>query len=974
MFGKRGSERFLNLHTISFLTIAILLTLFCVIYGDWYRSKITGAVTDEEYQTFYENWFDDYGINRDYQEEVSACLESGKANDCEGTIFETCLNEIYYEIDPRDSRSCAYILENYYGSNTIADPEAYQVWADEHITPYLLTSECQDYHRACLNGEDCNGLIYLPYNHAADALRFFESVCIVPEETDDGQTIEGSTKPPEVVVEEVSKKVDSVKESADYAESIKELISSKPTTEADLVRYKANLEEAIKKARENYQESYSASSKYSSIALSEYQQQIASDLSTINKVNKDVNDILTQTVTQRFEKQEKQAEWELEHEEEIKEGQEVLARFAPIPLVIVKKDNSVESNQNLPALEVFPPSKILIEFGTSQTTDLYIRNNGNAPLEDCRLTFLENDLAEYDIRSWFTFSSFDHLTLLPGENSMAQININPDGLPIESSLFFQDFKIACSSGQTDVFSLGINLEFPTEISSGDTGQMTLPQVTSILERYPSNTITSECQGIYGECLIEDPNTCGEWYELYQCGVLNNCLAYADMCLISSNQLADALHSFINYYVVPYVELPLQCTSDVSLCSEHPSECPDYIRNCAISGQCDEYNSLCINAQSTQAGSSAPSSGGSGGGLGIINSPLVPTNPGQTNTGPVITDNNQLVNACKGDLRCISLADSCLTPSYVIATSLDLADFGGFGYNGLTGQLCYIGDSDVFAIQDYVGPSGLIKIPKTPGSSTSQNNGANGARVVSVHFQTTNSESANRNYVAAVVSNLNGHLTVSFFNSPDYNGLEDKIYDFIQKLIYGEVGESYITGMSLQQAEEIVNDSRSIPWILWTILLVMIGTFVIFGDLLSPYDQRLIAQGKRALNKKDYAQAINSYNELATLYATDSKVKQDALNYLKSIKENMGSSKINLEFHNQNSLPKIKTNNHSNLFSNYSRVEKMIEHSLEDITKSPKLVKSRMHIISKEYSRLDNKDKERLAQKYESLVYKLRNIK
>jgi hypothetical protein len=116
-----------------------------------------------------------------------------------------------------------------------------------------------------LNGEDCNGLIYLPYNHAADALRFFESVCIVPEETDDGQTIEGSTKPPEVVVEEVSKKVDSVKESADYAESIKELISSKPTTEADLVRYKANLEEAIKKARENYQESYSASSKYSSI-------------------------------------------------------------------------------------------------------------------------------------------------------------------------------------------------------------------------------------------------------------------------------------------------------------------------------------------------------------------------------------------------------------------------------------------------------------------------------------------------------------------------------------------------------------------------------------------------------------------------------------------------------------------------------------------------------------------------------------
>ena len=322
----------------------------------------------------------------------------------------------------------------------------------------------------------------------------------------------------------------------------------------------------------------------------------------------------------------------------------------------------------------------------------------------------------------------------------------------------------------------------------------------------------------------------------------------------------------------------------------------------------------------------------------------------------------------GDPLCLQLSNTCLPPRFVVALSLSPASFGGFGYNAVTGNLCYIGQSDV-----YVRPNGLSGgrpnvINVDPELPTRSN--VNGP--ISIHFQNS-LDSSRRNYVATVVYKLNGHLTLNFLSSPDYDDLEEKISLFIENLLYGEVGGSYITGMSSQQAEEIVNGTDSIPWVLWIILFVMLVSFLLFGDFLSPYHERLIYFGRKALNKKDYAGAIENYNKLATIYPNDLNVKQDILNYLRLLKEKIGHDKINLVFYDKDSLPKIKSNHSMNIFSNYSRVEKMIHHALIDVKKSPKLARSRMPVIVEEYKRLILKDKERLAPHYESLVYKLKNL-
>ncbi len=347
----------------------------------------------------------------------------------------------------------------------------------------------------------------------------------------------------------------------------------------------------------------------------------------------------------------------------------------------------------------------------------------------------------------------------------------------------------------------------------------------------------------------------------------------------------------------------------------------------------------------------------------------------------------LIDACRGDKLCIALADTCLTPSYIIATSLKLTDFGGFGYNAISGKICYMGSSRVYlkpGLFDRDGRySGGVGSSGTTGSGGTGTTGSGGTgttgsgtinpgnSVISIHFQ-NGLEGAKRNYVAAIVYGLNGHLTLNFLNSPDYNGLEDKLQEFIQNLLYGESEGSYVTGMSLQQAEEIVSSSSSVPWVLWIILFVMVVAFVLFGNLLAPYDQRLISSGKKALNRKDYAMAIQNYNELANNYSGDVKIKQDVLDYLKQIKERVGNSKVDLEFRN-GLLPLIKSNNVSGVFSSYSRVHKMIEHAMQDVKKSPKLAKSRLPLISEEYKRLSPKDKESLASKYESLVYKISSL-
>lgn len=994
---KRDSDGFFNLHTVSFFTLAIFLTVFSVAYGDWHSSKITGyAVEREQYQDFADTYLDPRGsyiISEDYAQEISDFVDApGEATAPDYVTY--CIIELNGEEHDAPGHGCSFFAENVV-SRDIDDPEAFDQWVENYYTPFTVTASCTGYVGVCdKEGVGCNGIVALCYyTHEAVFCDAFEDFCYVPE-TSEGQIIQGSTKPPEKVVEEVSQKVDSVKESAKYASEVKQIIDTKPLTEEDLTRYKINLEEAKKRAAESYSDAYSLSSKYSSFVLSEYQEEIVVGLSDIDKQLKDIDEKLSGQVTERFEAQAEQANWEINRKEIIKVSLEDLeALSSKLPSlgrlgdihspgeIVIPGQQGQEQQEPEAILRIESPGTIQTSFAQNIGFDINIINDGQVPLENCRISALGS------YGTWFTYQGFSNPqygfnSLGPGQTGTYTSTINPGfALP---GIYFINFRVTCNPNtEEDGLTLTVQItnddgENQGEIQTGQTGQISEEQLEAFLGNYSPGELNLDCQSLLNDCSSQVPNTCGEFYQVYDCAVNGLCDEFGTLCL--PNYISELqMNEFISEYVAPYYNLPNQCLLDISLCSTSSYSCPSYIYNCAVEADCDEYVSTCVNAPGAQIGSGSSGGGSSGGGNsgGSSTGSIIPVTTGTGNTG---FPEGGLVGACKGDKVCIALADTCLTPSYIIATSLDLTDFGGFGYNAVTGDICYMGSSRIYlkpGLFERIGGKGVGG--SSGGSSGGSNPGTAGSgiinpgnSIISIHFQ-NGLEGAKRNYVAAIVYSLDGHLTLNFLNSPDYNGLEDKIQEFIQNLLYGGSEGSYVTGMSLQQAEEIVSSSSSVPWVLWIILFVMVVAFVLFGNLLAPYDQRLISSGKKALNRKDYSVAIQNYNELANNYSSDVRIKQDALDYLKQIKERVGNNKINLEFR-EGSLPIIKTNNVLGVFTDYSRVHKMIDHAMQDVKKSPKLAKSRLPLISEEYKRLSPKDKERLASKYEALVYKISSLK
>ena len=309
--------------------------------------------------------------------------------------------------------------------------------------------------------------------------------------------------------------------------------------------------------------------------------------------------------------------------------------------------------------------------------------------------------------------------------------------------------------------------------------------------------------------------------------------------------------------------------------------------------------------------------------------------------------------------------NCTPLNYLIAVRAEESDFGSTGYDTSTGNRCVIEQVSTYTRANY-----LIPVP----IEGDLNDPLPGERrgIDTVHF----SRRTNRDYEAVIINRKQGPPTFRFFSSPSYSNLEEKISEFVNGIVYGEGEEnpSYLTGLTLHQAEDKINELKKFPWVLWVILVSMTGFFLFFEQLTQPHHERLISYGKKAVEKRDYFNAIKKYNELASTYSEDQEIRQDILNYLELIKSKVGRNKLELYFVDKKAPPLIKTSHLINAFSNYAKVENMIHHTIEDIKKSPKLAKSRMLIIAQEYSKLDNKEKERLAHKYESLVYKIAKIK
>ncbi len=912
MLDKRGSDEF-NLHSISFLTVAVILTIFSVAYGDWYYLSVTGLAPN--------------------------------------------------------------------GDNIPAAPEQ--------------------------------------------------------------ESSSSSSSPPDQVVEEVSDGAQTVNEGASYASSIDRIIESNPDiAESDLTRYLSNLLKTKQQALEIYKKSSIYSDKYSSTELNDLQESIVVDFAAIDEQIREINSILTESVTARFEKQTANAVWTINHDEEVEVSKGVLSEYTSSLLPLsssISSLNPTSPQQSSFSIVLQNPIKLVIERGNEESTQIALTNEGLNPVSNCRLSAISISGQPEWVANSITFPQGNFITYL-GAFQSESFTFNVD-VPqeAEGGTYFFDFRVGCSeagasAGRTYHFDVPYNYEELLGIFYNNHvmpnlnyelyGELGLPEecYNGIQSCYASESSCStdilscvynnECTNFYNSCfgspiISYSSEQYNEFYNTYylpyepqftpQCtaDVLScleptNCPGYISTCIaehVSGNPApyecvnflsecsnnvippySERRQNLIQQYVSPYNNIPTSCLAGVSACSD-PYTCAssyNYIYNCIIGtqlgGSCSEYIANCVSAPGVQSGTTGSSSGSGSSGYGGPggNIPAAPGTVAGTTSGGATGG----ISPCQGDAVCESLIQTCLTPSYIIATSLDIADFGGFGYNGVTGEVCYMGRPGT-----YIRPAELD--PEIP-FSENQGNGVNPNSIISIHFQNPSSENS-RNYVAAVAYNLNGHLTLSFVNDPTFNGLEEKLREFILNLLYGEGVGSYITGMSLQQAEEIVNQSVSIPWVLWIILFVMVISFVLFGNVLSPYNERLISSGKRALSKNDYALAIHNYNLLASSYSTDSNVKQDALEYLKQIREKVGSSKVDLELYGKNSLPKIKASNITGVFTNAHRVQKMIEHALSDVKKSPRLAQSRLHIISEEYKRLSPKDKGRLASSYESLVYKLRNI-
>ncbi|MEK6894279.1 MAG: hypothetical protein AABX10_02350 [Nanoarchaeota archaeon] len=853
------------------------------------------------------------------------------------------------------------------------------------------------------------------------------------------------SSPPSQVVQEVSDGAEIVNEGASYASNVGTLIESNPNiAESDLTRYLSNLLGTKAKALEIYKKSSVYSEKYSSSSLDKYHESIVEDFASIDRRIREINSILTESVTERFEKQTEQAVWIINHEEEVEISRDVLSEYNSLLFPLTPNEgffNSEFQRQPTFNLVLQRPSKLVIDRGSQQSAQITLTNEGLNPVNNCMLTIIPSTI-ETELVDWISFPQGNFITYLGPSRSQSFIfNIAvPQSTP--GGTYFFNFRVGCDeAGATAGITYHFDVLYSYEellnifyqnhvlpnLDYGLYGALGMPEecYNNIQSCYVSQTSCStdilscvydnECTNFINSCfgspiILYSSEQYDEFLQVYfnsyhtppqspftsqcvedvgACFEPTNCASYISSCIeshvpggpapyecvnflseCSNNQIlsySERRRNLIQQYVTLYNNIPLSCLSGISACSD-PYTCSssyNYIYNCIIGtelgGSCSEYLANC---QGVQTGTTGTGSGGfSGGFAGSESGVVIPVAPGTV--AGTSSGGSGSVSPCQDNAVCESLIQtSCVYPSMVAALGLDLVDFGGFGYNPFTGEICYMGQPGV-----YIRPAELDPDIHPTGQS---GNGVNPNSIISIHFQNPSSENS-RNYVAAIAFSLNGHLTLGFVSDPTFSGMDEKLREFILNLLYGEGVGSYITGMSLQQAEEIVNQSVSVPWVLWIILFVMVISFVLFGNILSPYNERLISSGKKALNRKDYALAVHNYNTLAISYSDDSNVKQDALEYLKQIRERVGKGKIDLEFYGKN-LPKIKAGNFTGIFTNSQRVQKMIEHALSDIKKSPKLAKSRLHIISEEYKRLSPKDKEHLASQYESLVYRLRNIK
>ena len=214
-------------------------------------------------------------------------------------------------------------------------------------------------------------------------------------------------------------------------------------------------------------------------------------------------------------------------------------------------------------------------------------------------------------------------------------------------------------------------------------------------------------------------------------------------------------------------------------------------------------------------------------------------PSPPDIGPIIIDD--------------SVVGECTYPTYLASFKEGAVDFGNRGIDTKSGGLCDRGDIEVYSAVRYnVDNSKLTNVPGLiirPVLSPLRNS-------VSLYFKES-TELSEEQTAVLFSRDENNILNMRFFGSLDYFSIEDKISEFTNDLLSGrkDVDAVYLSPVSAEKAESIINENSSIPWMLWIVLVIMILSFLFFERLSLPVHKILIDRGFSHLRKKDYRKAI-----------------------------------------------------------------------------------------------------------------------
>ncbi len=304
--------------------------------------------------------------------------------------------------------------------------------------------------------------------------------------------------------------------------------------------------------------------------------------------------------------------------------------------------------------------------------------------------------------------------------------------------------------------------------------------------------------------------------------------------------------------------------------------------------------------------------------------------------------------------------------------------GGVSSINSEGKECF---DEPLPVDPYITQEAIVSSSSGNNLAPSQSSSGNsGSSIVSVFLIAGHGLSDSNNYEALIISKgVDNFPRIGFLLAPTHIDLEKKIADLTRNLFFGS--SDALSDMTPRKSSSAhVSDSgiysKQIPWFLWITFGILLISFLVLGSLVSIDKKYLISQGKKDLLKKDFASAVKNYNSLLYIYNSfddeDRSLKNSILEYKHALLKSLKEASVKYTFRGSLELPEIllQSDGFSHL-GHEGRVSKLIDDAIRDAKVNRNIATGRLPIIAELYSKLDTSSQKKLAHKYESLVFSLR---